>query len=191
MKIYLIRHGETDWNVIGKLQGREDIPLNENGKMQAKICAQSLKNANCHAIITSPLQRAKQTAEIIANELSIETIYEEIGLVERDFGKASGLMPNERIVKFPDGKYDDMESWEDMRDRMMLALRKITEDFSGNDVIIVSHGSAINSVLAKISNYEIGSGKTTLKNTCINLIEYDGEKFDIIFFNKTADEMNC
>ena len=54
MKICLIRHGETDWNVIGRLQGREDIPLNENGKIQARQCGLSLKSMNWTAIITSP-----------------------------------------------------------------------------------------------------------------------------------------
>ena len=74
MKICLIRHGETDWNVIGKLQGREDIPLNENGKIQAQYCGKALKNMVWTTIITSPLSRARQTAEIIAGVLNIHEI---------------------------------------------------------------------------------------------------------------------
>lgn len=61
--ICLIRHGETDWNVLGKVQGRTDIPLNSTGIVQAEKCAELLKLSKWDVIITSPLKRAKETAE--------------------------------------------------------------------------------------------------------------------------------
>ena len=71
MKIYVIRHGQTDWNVAGKCQGRTDIELNETGIEQAKQAKEQLKNYNIDQIICSPLKRTRKTAEII-NERSEE-----------------------------------------------------------------------------------------------------------------------
>ena len=76
MKIYLIRHGETDWNLEQRLQGATDIPLNENGLELARETAQGLKEVPFDLIYTSPLKRAKQTAEILRGERDIPLIEE-------------------------------------------------------------------------------------------------------------------
>ena len=190
MKICLIRHGETDWNVIGRLQGREDIPLNENGKIQARQCGFSLKSMNWIAIITSPLLRARQTAEIIADVLDIQEIYNDANFIERDYGKASGLTEKERIVLFPDRKYEGMENWETLRDRMYKSIVQNANKFHPDNIIIISHGSAINSTLAELSNHEIGTGKTRLKNACINMLTYANGLLSIDFYNKSHDELS-
>ena len=65
MKIYVVRHGQTNWNVKGKIQGKSDIELNEKGIEQAKELKELIKNYDINLIISSPLKRAKQTAEII------------------------------------------------------------------------------------------------------------------------------
>ena len=88
MKICLLRHGETDWNSLGKLQGREDIPLNIAGIEQINEVAKYLKNFNWGIIITSPLSRAKISSEIISKEIGNIAIREEIDFIERDYGKA-------------------------------------------------------------------------------------------------------
>ena len=94
MNICIIRHGEIDWNLCGKLQGREDIPLNQNGIAQAKNCGLYLKSGKWQAVFTSPLLRARQTAEIIAGAVQIpNSIYEDNDLIERDYGKASFEFP--------------------------------------------------------------------------------------------------
>ena len=189
MKICLIRHGETDWNVIGRLQGREDIPLNENGKTQAEQCGSALKSMMWSAIITSPLLRARQTAEIIADVLNIQTVHDDADLVERDYGKASGLTEKERTDLFPDGKYEGIEDWEALRDRMHKSIIRNADKFHPKNIIIVSHGSAINSILAELSNHEIGTGKTRLKNACINMLKYTERLLSIDFYNKSYDEL--
>jgi len=191
MNICLIRHGETDWNVLGRLQGREDIPLNENGKLQAKHCGFALKgmNMNWKAIVTSSLIRAKQTAEIMSDILNVQEIYDDDNFIERDYGKASGLTEKERIALFPDGKYEGIENWETLRDRMYNSIIYYAGKFFPDNIIIVSHGAAINSILAELSNHEIGSGKTRLKNACINMFTYNAGLLNINFYNKSYNEL--
>ena len=72
MKVYFMRHGETDWNIVKRLQGTTDIPLNENGISLAKISAENMKNAGIQfdEIFSSPLNRAVHTAEIINEKYS-------------------------------------------------------------------------------------------------------------------------
>jgi len=189
MKICLIRHGETDWNVIGRLQGREDIPLNANGLLQAEQCGLALKNQKWDAVITSPLKRAKQTADIIAGVLDIAEVVVDEDLVERDYGKAGGLLPEERKVLFPDGKYEGYEPCELLRERMKRAVKRGTGRFTPGNVIMVSHGGAINRLLADVSDGEIGKGKTRLKNACINMFTVQDERLELVYYNKTADEL--
>lgn len=190
MNICIVRHGETDWNIARRLQGREDIPLNQNGIFQAEQCGLALKKREWSAIITSPLLRAKQTAECIAYLLKISEIHEDINLIERDYGKASGLYPEERNMLYPDGEYEGMEIWDAVRDRMNNALLKYANMYYDKDIIIVSHGSAINTMLAELSNHTIGTGKTRLTNACLNMFEYYNNKLKIIFYNKQADEVS-
>ena len=66
MMIYIVRHGETQWNADGRIQGRRDIELNENGRRQAEAAAEALRGKSFQALITSPLSRAKQTGAILA-----------------------------------------------------------------------------------------------------------------------------
>jgi len=187
MKICVIRHGETDWNTVGKLQGREDIPLNETGAEQARNCASALAGGNWAAVYTSPLSRAVKTAEIIAAELNIP-VYADEALTERDFGKSSGLTYDKRNWLFPNGG-DGSENMEAVRERMYNAVKRIADAHYPHNVIIVSHGGSINALLAKLSNFAIGSGKTVLKNACMSILEYDGGAFEIESYNKTSEEI--
>jgi len=189
MKICIIRHGETDWNIAGKLQGREDIPLNETGAAQARDCASALAGANgtWAAVYTSPLSRAVRTAEIIAAALNVPVIADE-ALTERDFGKSSGLTYDKRNWLFPDGG-DGSEDMSALRERMYNAVKTIADKHYPDNVIIVSHGGSINALLAELSNGEIGSGKTILKNACMNILAYDGGAFEIECYNKTSEEL--
>ena len=74
MIIYIIRHGETDWNVLRKFQGRTDIPLNENGRQVAAWTKEGLKDVAFDLVYTSPLRRAKETAQIIVGDRQIPII---------------------------------------------------------------------------------------------------------------------
>src|SRR5512145_1907871 len=115
--ICIIRHGETDWNSSGRLQGCEDIELNELGRLQAARLAAYLSKQKWDVIISSPLKRAYETARIIASHLSLPEIEQMEGLRERDYGAASGLLPDERHNRFPDGIIPGQEEFEHLRER--------------------------------------------------------------------------
>jgi uncharacterized phosphatase len=189
MKICIIRHGETDWNKQGKLQGREDIPLNEEGIKQIEGTIKYLRKYHWDKIVTSPLLRARQSAEIIAKNIGINEIHEEEDLTERDYGGASGMTVEERKTAFPDGKYPGIEEFEKLQQRIVGSILKYREKYYDKNIIIISHGAAINSLLSYLSSNEAGTGKTILKNACITLLKCDEDKMEIIFYNKEAKQL--
>jgi broad specificity phosphatase PhoE len=188
MKIYLIRHGETDWNLHGRFQGREDIELNETGIKQAEVCGKALNNIDCKAIITSPLKRAEKTAQIVARYAEVERFIVDEKLIERDFGKISGLTPQQREAFYASQEDALFEPIDELKARMMQCIHRYAEEFYPDDIIMVSHGASINAALAEVSHGVIGTGVTRLKNTCINVIEYDKKILSISSFNQTAEE---
>ncbi|MGM7682571.1 histidine phosphatase family protein [Cytobacillus sp. Hm23] len=172
--ICLIRHGETDWNKKGILQGTKDTPLNSNGIIQAHQCSEFLKNSQWDILATSPLQRAKQTAQIINNNHNIPLI-EVKKFMERHYGDAEGMTVKERNTKFPDQKYRDQEAWIDLQKRSMEGLYELHARFTNKKILLVSHGAVINAILATLSNGEIGTGKTVLRNTCMSHLLFHGK----------------
>ena len=186
--IYLIRHGETDWNRKGMFQGREDIALNENGIEQAKLCGKALKGEKFRAVITSPLIRAQRTAGIIAENLSIEQVVVEEDLIERDFGKISGLNPQEREAFLESDKDACMEPFEEVSNRMMSCIKRYADLYYDENIIIVSHGASINAFFALLSGGDIGIGKVLLKNTCINVVEYKDSIMKVKLYNVSWEE---
>lgn len=98
MILYIIRHGETDWNVQHKNQGVTDIPLNENGRRLAKITGDALKSVRFDLIISSPLSRAVETARIITKGTNIP-LYEDDRIMEIDWGKWEGLNSRDQSIE--------------------------------------------------------------------------------------------
>lgn len=181
----MIRHGETDWNYLGKLQGRTDIPLNKQGIIQAEECRQFLKDSKWDLIVTSPLLRAKQTAEIINQDFNIPLI-EMTEFQERDYGNAEGMTINEREKAFPDKKYPNQEDRLSLSNRVMAGVKILNKNYRGCKILLVAHGAVINSILANLSNGEIGSGKTKLINACISNIQFNQEKWQIENYNQIS-----
>ena len=122
MIIYLVRHGETEWNAKGRFQGREDIALNENGRKQAMLLAGEFAGKNVRSIISSPLKRAAQTADIINTAFPHAERRSDERLTERDLGGLSGLTKPERIELREQGPIMDMEPLGNVMRRMYEAL---------------------------------------------------------------------
>jgi len=100
-KVLLIRHGETDYNREHRLQGALPVPLNANGILQAEALGSYLKRHEIETIFSSPMIRARQTADIIANALHV-TVQEEPRIQEIMFGKFEGLLPSEIDSTYPE-----------------------------------------------------------------------------------------
>ncbi|MCI8411819.1 MAG: histidine phosphatase family protein [Clostridia bacterium] len=144
MVVLMTRHGQTDWNVERKVQGKADIELNEKGIEQAKITSEKLKDEKIDIIISSPLKRAKQTAEIINEKLNCPIIYEE-GISERDFGEFEGKRRDEFDFEGfwsykKNFKYDKAENIREFFNRIYSTLDNIKEKYKDKNVLIVSHG---------------------------------------------------
>ncbi|WP_449620767.1 histidine phosphatase family protein [Robertmurraya sp. Marseille-Q9965] len=180
--ICLVRHGETDWNAQGMIQGKTDIPLNQKGIKQAKECGVFLKIDSWDVIVTSPLSRARQTAEIISSFID-KPIIEMVEFIERDYGEAEGMTAEERMTTFPDKKYPNQEDRTSLIKRIMNGLEQIKQKWEGKQVIVVAHGAVINAILAELSNDEIGSGITRLRNACLNHIKHVDDKWHVVDYN--------
>ncbi|KOA19642.1 phosphoserine phosphatase 1 [Clostridium homopropionicum DSM 5847] len=113
MSIFLLRHGETDWNTIDRCQGHTDIPLNETGKKKIEQVAFMFKRniGDINYVISSPLSRAYESALIFSNSIDYkgEIIIDEL-FIERSFGLAEGLLGEEIKLKFPNLAIPEMES---------------------------------------------------------------------------------
>ncbi|TGA97788.1 histidine phosphatase family protein [Sporolactobacillus shoreae] len=182
--ICLVRHGETDWNAMGKLQGREDVPLNNRGEEQAIMVGRYLKNTEFAAIYASPLLRAKETAMICNHFVGHLPLYISSDFIEKDYGQASGMTVVERDKHFPDGDIPDLESFDHICKRATEGIETIRGQFPDENVLLVAHGGLINVILAILSDGKIGTGKTKLFNTCISHIVSAGNSWKIIDYNK-------
>ena len=181
--IYFLRHGETDWNVMGRIQGRTDIQLNDNGVRQAKESSEFLSNLNIDCIITSPLKRAKDTAEIVREKLNVELIEME-EFIELSFGDAEGMTLVERLELYPDHIYPNQEEDESIKARFFKGLDTVHQKYNNKNVLIVSHGAFINAILYHYSNGEIGTGKIKLTNGGITSLKMSDDKVEILEYNQ-------
>lgn len=186
MNIYLLRHGETDWNKEGRLQGHTDIPLNSTGRRQICNAAEVLADLPepIDLILSSPLVRAYESAQIVADRLSYkkENIVVEPLLIERGFGLGEGLTVAERKDKFPDGIFPEMESYEDLIERAHSVFDKIVETYEGREnILAVSHGAILTAVLTAVTNGEIAYGgkKVLFDQGSIHLVRYVNGKIEI------------
>lgn len=190
---YIIRHGETDWNKLQKIQGHTDIPLNDLGISQAQRLAKRLSSYTLHHICSSDLMRAKQTAEEIAKyhpEGSIAHFHE---FRERNYGQWEGhdlkkikeLYPEHQDGQILGGKYG-IERLEDMQQRVLQKLTDLAGSHPEKHIAIISHGGLINALLHAISQGEHGTGKTKLANTSYNHISYENGQWSIHVVNDSS-----
>lgn len=189
VRIFLIRHGETDWNKALRIQGREDIPLNHHGIEQAKECGRAFQQLNIDCIVSSPLIRAVQTANEIAKYVGVREVIIEERLIERDYGLLSGSTLSFSEAFTVDDKEANMEPWEIVSERMLSCLNEYRVKQNINNVIMVSHGASIKSVLTELSKSQNGMEIQRLKNACINILQGNETSFQIESYNLEASEL--
>ena len=184
LRIYVFRHGETDWNAIHRIQGREDIPLNENGKAQAADMGMAVSGKIFpEFMVVSPLQRAKVTGEIIAGYIDVDKFYIEEDLTECDYGDMSGVV----VEDIYDTVCPNEEPKEIAGARFIKVLDKYTSRYD-SDFAVVSHGGTINAAIYCISGGKMGTGITKLKNASLSILGFEDGKYSVLRTNITADD---
>jgi len=157
-RVLFVRHGQSEWNAVGRWQGQADPPLSELGRAQARAAAHSLGALD--AIFASDLQRAAETAAIISAAIGVGPVLVEPDLRERDAGEWSGLTRDEIHERYPGYLPDDRHrafapyggepkrppGWESdaaVLERVLRAVRRIHETVPDGDVLTVTHGGVI------------------------------------------------
>lgn len=155
----LVRHGQTDWNLARRIQGSTDIPLNETGRADARTAAERLEGTTHHAIYSSPLLRARETAEIIASHLGLGAPVLVPDIREREFGEGEGMLVSEYMQTYGDwlAPVPGAETLDEVAERSMSALDAIARDSRrrstpvAESVIVVAHGGVIRSLISHVS----------------------------------------
>jgi len=180
--IILVRHGETDWNREGRYQGKLDIPLNENGREQARRLALGLATLKLDAAYSSQLGRAVETANAVCNERGLE-VAKEPGFAEINHGQWEGKLsvevektwPNEldawrnfpHTVRMPDG-----EMLADVQVRAIAALMRVVETNAGKTVLVAAHDATNKTLLCWASEAPLSSfWRFKQDPTAVNCVE--------------------
>lgn len=180
--IYIARHGETDWNRHGRFQGRTDVPLNDAGRAQAKALAERLASLDIGAIAASDLSRARQTAEIVAEMLSLPRVHVEPDLRERGYGVFEGLTREECVARYPDvweafprSEPPLSEPRVEVLQRFTRGLLRIVETVALDQprLLVVTHGAAMRTFLEGT----IGLAVPPVPNTGAYEVVHDGRAF--------------
>lgn len=169
--IGFIRHGTTEWNLAGRMQGQMDTELAEVGVFQAQRLAQRLVGEAWDGVFSSDLIRAKQTAMTIAEVTKIPFLGVDPRLRERHFGEVEGTTVEERIQRWGENwRHQDlgMESDEQLLERWASLLQDLDSRFRGQRILLVSHGGYIAPVLEKLLGSPVESH---LNNTSLTVVE--------------------
>jgi broad specificity phosphatase PhoE len=182
-QILLVRHGETEWNALGRLQGHTDIPLNETGRAQARSLAAGVEGTGIAAVVTSDLARARETGEIVAAALGLGAPAIEPALRERRFGVFEGLTRDECAAQHP-------EAWRAWQARsgeppgaepQALAVARVAEALvriaagEGGPALVVSHGGVMRLWLMDV----LGEVVPLIANVAVYAVEHDGSCFRV------------
>jgi broad specificity phosphatase PhoE len=197
---FFLRHGETDWNLERRVMGRLEVPLNARGEWQVRSLAPHLRDVEIRAIWTSPLPRARATAEILAEVLGGLPIHEEAGLTEVDFGAWEGktfaeIVTDPRYRSFLDDPLATPmpggESLTEVRDRVYAAMARIGDSACGERIAVVSHGDPLRLLLAGCLGLELSEfRRLRIDNAGLSAVELTGDWTEVKFINMRPDLAN-
>jgi len=182
-KIYLVRHGQSEWNYQKKVQGQQDTFLTELGRIQAKKIGSRLKSEEIDLIYSSDLKRAYETATIIGNELDKKVNRMEC-LREIAFGQwegktieyLNGTNEKEHDIWLKEPHKFSMEGAEtlyQLQKRAMLGINKIIDENPNKNILIVSHGATLKTIILGLLDIDVKYySKLTLNNVSLSIIEF-------------------
>ncbi|MEG0613882.1 MAG: histidine phosphatase family protein [Clostridium sp.] len=191
--VYLTRHGQTVWNVEGRMQGWNDSPLTELGIKQAEWLKDRLEGVKIDYIYSSSSGRAYETAKIVNKDRNIRIVNHD-GLREIKLGEFQGLTQNE-IKALSDSQYfnywnrpelyepiGEGETIKELIDRVYRVVNEIVSENKGKSILIVTHTMPIKALLCKLENIDIKGfwGEPYIKQTSLTTIEFDGEGHNIV-----------
>ena len=194
MKLYIIRHGQTDWNIAKKIQGRQDIPLNERGHFQAQCLGKAMENRPITAVFSSPQIRAMETAIAVASPAGVPVIPVR-DLMEINYGVWEGKT-EEELLRDDRALYEawwsppaetappEGESINQVNERCRQAWKEIKPQLTG-DAAIVAHGGLLAHFMEQLLGSESIAASTVAHNASITTIEYEPEteRFVLVEFD--------
>ncbi len=169
----LVRHGETEWNRQGRVQGLTDVPLNDLGRQQAAAAGRRLAEERWDAVWSSTLSRAAETARIIAGELGIPDVHLDPTLVERNYDRAEGMTKTDIDTLFG-GHLEAKETREQTVARVLPALESAAEAYPGGRVLVVSHGGVIGSLVREATGWVWPERGWVIENGSDHRFQVDG-----------------
>ncbi|TCT17136.1 phosphoglycerate mutase [Natranaerovirga pectinivora] len=191
-RLYITRHGQTQWNLEGRLQGRKDSPLTKLGEDQAKWLGEKLKEFEIDIIISSPSGRALKTAEILRGDRDIEII-QNSNLMEMDFGDWEGQLHSEiekqspvekeNYSKFPHlYAYISGETFYQVLDRVGNEIEKIISKHEGKSILVVTHAVVLKAIFTYLENKEVKDlwSGAFMHPTCLNIIDIKNGSREIV-----------
>ncbi|WP_165064726.1 histidine phosphatase family protein [Marisediminicola senii] len=183
-KLYLVRHGETDWNVARRIQGITDIPLNETGRAQARRTGALLATREWDAVIASPLSRAYETARIIGERIGFPTPTVDSALVERFYGQAEGMDHRTLDAQYPPGvPVPGRETRAQVERRVLPALLGLGRERPGENVVVVTHGGVIRTVINAVEPDDPFFRGVPITNGSVHSFQYRDGGLSLIAFD--------
>lgn len=180
----LLRHGQTDWNIDMRLQGVSDIPLNETGHAQAIQAAEVLASQTWSRVISSPLSRARTTAEYVSMRMQLGEIAIHELLLERSFGAAEGSSYEDWKERLQAGIHaEGAESIEDLEIRAAKLLDELAKKYEGERILAVSHGALIRKIIGMVSDGDLPREGERFGNASLTTIVFDGQSWSILNYN--------
>jgi len=165
----LVRHGQTDWNLVGRLQGQTDIPLNDTGRLQAHEVGSALAGQGWDLVLASPLDRAQQSARIIAERIGARTGPALLELEERGFGPLEGQCRSELDEDLVQQLLEQAEPRANVLRRSVTALHRLVSDHPGKRILCVSHGATMRIIRDTLAGERLPRGVENGEVVPVNL----------------------
>ena len=199
--IYLVRHGQTEWNKTHKFQGRSDVPLNDEGREQVKATALALKDVHFDAVYASPLSRAIETAELIMSHHPGLPLIKNEGFIEMELGEFDGMQAQRWMTDYK----DFMKAWrdnpgevrmpgangeclEEVQARAMKALDDTTSGHpAGSTLLVCSHNFVILSILCKAKGLSLNQFRDLRQDpAAYSVIRQKGDQYEVEIMNERS-----
>ena len=197
-RICFVRHGETDWNIGQRMQGHRDLALNARGEAQAGAAGRYFCGRQADALYSSDLLRARQTAQPIAQALSLALILDP-ALRERHFGRCEGLTFAEvaaryaddaRAIENRDPDYCAPQGGESRREheaRVLGCVARLLGEHCGQTIVVVTHGGVLDVIYRRALGLPSDAPREyAIPNAGINWLAIDGEQWSIERWGETA-----